>query len=596
MNTIGITFDANSSASAMSNGKLIAAISEERFNKIKNYVGYPKESVEFCLEALGGKVDKVLVPSVEADPILVLSHWTRRDVSERMEEQYKYWYPKIYEGKDLNYAEVFPESIDLDQYPGREFWEQIDLTASKEDRIKKFQELRKQLIAEHLSIPESSIVFVEHHLCHSMYAYYGSPIRNEPTLCFTADGFGDYHCATLRLIDEHGVSKTLLETDQALLGRLYRFTTLNLKMKPLEDEYKVMGLAPYASEYHWQHPYNIFREYMDVEGINFVVKNKPKDFFFDFGKKLNNFRFDAIAGGLQKYTEEMLVKWVTNAIEITGVRNVVFSGGVSMNVKAMLEISKIPTLEKLFVPPSGADESLCVGACYYEASQHMPSADITPVDDGYLGDSYTQEEIDNYLSDNKISDVYDIIEECPPNQVAELLDDGCVVSLFLGRMEFGARALGARSIVADPRSPDTIKRINRKIKNRDFWMPFAPVVLDERFDDYFYNEKNLHSPYMTIGFETKTLAQDHLKAAIHPADLSGRPQRLVRDRNPRYYDIIKSFEQRTGVGGLLNTSFNLHGLPIAMTPKDAFHVFDNSGLDAMLLEGTLVVKKGVLKK
>ena len=163
-------------------------------------------------------------------------------------------------------------------------------------------------------------------------------------------------------------------------------------------------------------------------------------------------------------------------------------------------------------------------------------------------------------------------------------------------MEFGARALGARSIVADPRSPDTIKRINRKIKNRDFWMPFAPVVLDERFDDYFYNEKNLHSPYMTIGFETKTLAQDHLKAAIHPADLSGRPQRLVRDRNPRYYDIIKSFEQRTGVGGLLNTSFNLHGLPIAMTPKDAFHVFDNSGLDAMLLEGTLVVKKGVLKK
>ena len=209
MKILGITLDANSSACAMIEGQLVAAISEERFNKVKNYVGYPRKAVEYCLEALGGTVDKVLLPSIEMDPLLVLTHWTRRDVEQRMREQNEYWYPKIYEDKDLNYLRVFPETADFEQYPGPHFWNQIDFGAPKEIRIKQFQGLRKQLVADHLGIELEQIEFKAYHLCHSSYAYYGSPVRNEPVLSFTADGFGDYWCASLRLFDGKGKSTLL---------------------------------------------------------------------------------------------------------------------------------------------------------------------------------------------------------------------------------------------------------------------------------------------------------------------------------------------------------------------------------------------------
>ena len=588
---LSITIDANSSACAMIDGEIVAAISEERFNKIKNYVGYPKQSVEHCFKALGGSVDKILLPSPESDPLLVLTHWTKRDVQERIDEQNKYWYPNLYENKNVHYLSVFPEKLNLQQYPGEKFWSQIDLKADVSTRIKQFKKLRKLMISEHLNVPVEKITFKQHHMCHSYYAYYASPIRNEPVLSFTADGFGDHWCATLRLFDENGKSKVLMQSDEALLGRLYRFVTLNLKMKPLEDEYKVMGLAPYASEYHWRKPYEVFKQLLEVDGYNIKLKNRPKDFFFYYQKKLESFRFDAIAGGLQKYLEDIVVQWVENAIEITGVKNVVFSGGVSMNVKAMMEVSKIKSLEKLHVPPSGADESLCIGAAYHEASKHLNSHDILPLKNAYLGVGYNADEIQKFIVDNLIDQHYNVTNNVSSDQIALELSQGSVIGLFTGKMEFGARALGARSIIADPRSVDTVKRINYKIKNRDFWMPFAPAVLQERVNDYFINEKNLVSSFMTIGFETTDLGKNTLKAAIHSADQTGRPQFVTKEYNSTYYNIIKSFEELTGVGALLNTSFNLHGLPIAMTPEDAMHVLDNSGLDALLIEGFLIKKK-----
>lgn len=592
MNILGITMDSNSSACAMKDGVVVAATSEERYNKIKNYIGYPKEAVEYCMEMLDRKVDKVLLPSPQLDPMMVLTHWTKRDVQERMREQHEYWHPKIYEGKaDLNYAEVFPESVDLDQYPGKDFWSSIDLSAPLDERIRKFRKLRKKMVAEHLGISEDIIKFKNHHLCHSYYAYYASPLRDKPVLSFTADGFGDLYNATLRSFDEKGKSKILMQTDKALLGRLYRFTTLNLKMKPLEDEYKVMGLAPYATEYHWRKPYEIFKELLEVDGINFKIKSMPRDFFFEYQKKLESCRFDAIAGGLQKYLEEMIVQWVSNSIDETGIEDVVFSGGVSMNVKAMMEVIKIPRLKSLHVPPSGADESLCIGACYHEASLSRKNQDIDPIVNGYLGKDYTKKQIEDFITREKLSHKYEVRKGAKSSDIAEMIEDGAVIALFLGRMEFGARALGARSIVADPRDLSTVKRINYKIKNRDFWMPFAPVVLEERFEDYFYNDKGTISPFMTIGFETREEGRTNLKAALHAADLTGRPQLIRRKDNQMYYDIIKSFEERTGTGALLNTSFNLHGLPIVMTPEDAIYVFENSGLDAVLLQDTLVVKR-----
>ena len=590
MNILSITLDANSSACAMKDGVVIAAISEERFNKVKNYVGYPKHAVEFCANALNNKIDKVLMPSIEMDPMLVMTHWTRRNVAERIEEQKRYWHPRFYGESTQTYTDVFPEYVDKEQYPGSEFWTKVDLSASAPKRAEQFRGMRRDLVANHLGVPSSIVEFVEHHLCHSNYAYFASPARGEKVLSFTADGFGDYYCATIRVFSEDGSSEILMQSSDAFLGRLYRYTTLNLGMKPLEDEYKVMGLAPYATEYHWRKPYEIFKELLEVDGINIRLKNKPDDFYYYYKDKLESCRFDAIAGGLQKFLEETIVEWVSNAIDETGIKTVVFSGGVSMNVKAMMEVSKISSLKKLYVPGSGADESLGIGAAYHETRKELGHGSTSPLTNMYLGTQYTQEDIDTFVKDKKLSDKYAVVEKASPATVASLISDGNVVAVFLGKMEFGARALGARSILADPRGIDTVKRINYKIKNRDFWMPFAPVVLRERVSDYFLNEKDLNSPFMTIGFETTDLGKRDLKAALHQADETGRPQMIERQNNPMYYDIVKSFEGITGVGALLNTSFNLHGLPIVRTPEDALFVLENSGLDALLLEGTLIRK------
>ena len=239
----------------------------------------------------------------------------------------------------------------------------------------------------------------------------------------------------------------------------------------------------------------------------------------------------------------------------------------------------------------GADESLCIGACYHDCSQHMRHRDIKPLKNAYLGDTYTNQQICDYIKSSGLEKNYSVSYDTKASDVAKLLEKGNVIAVFLENMEFGARALGSRSIIADPRRLDVVKVINYKIKNRDFWMPFAPVVLDRRFDDYFVNEKNIISPYMTVGFETKPLARTQLPAALHQADLTGRPQRIDYDTNPMYYSIIQEFEKLTGVGALLNTSFNLHGLPIVRTPEDAMHVMDNSHLDALLLNDILIKRK-----
>jgi carbamoyltransferase len=165
-----------------------------------------------------------------------------------------------------------------------------------------------------------------------------------------------------------------------------------------------------------------------------------------------------------------------------------------------------------------------------------------------------------------------------------------VVARLAGRMEYGARALGNRSILANPNNPDTVRVINEQMKNRDFWMPFAGTLLAERADDYLENPKHLPSPYMMLAFKTKPLAHKEMRAAMHPYDFTMRPQILEQNHNPAYYRLIKAFEKYTGIGGVLNTSFNLHGFPIVLGPSEAYHAFQNSGLQYLALENHLISK------
>lgn len=372
------------------------------------------------------------------------------------------------------------------------------------------------------------------------------------------------------------------------LARIYRYVTLILGMKPFEHEYKVMGLAPYAKDYIMEPAYKVFKETLVVDGIDFKWYNKPPDLYFYFREKLEGMRFDGIAAGLQKWVDELVVEWMTNILDHLEVDSLAYSGGLSMNVKTNQAIAGIPRLKNFFVPPSGGDESTAIGAAYSVCVERNIA--VNPLSHGYLGFSLPDDEVAALIEKYHIRNSYAVIENTSTDVIADLLVDNKVVARCVGPMEFGARALGNRSILCNPSNYDNIRLINEKIKFRDFWMPFTPSILDYRANDYLMNPKGIESPYMTIAFDTTPLGQEHLAAAIHPADFTVRPQMVTQEANPDYYGLIRDFEKKTGIGALLNTSFNLHGEPIVRNAEDAWHTFTNSGLDALLLNTTLIIK------
>jgi carbamoyltransferase len=262
-----------------------------------------------------------------------------------------------------------------------------------------------------------------------------------------------------------------------------------------------------------------------------------------------------------------------------------------MNVKLNKVIMELPEVEELFVFPSCGDETNAMGAAYNAYALNADYRSMQPLRDFYTGSEYIDEQINqsvkNYPFKNRISiQQTEGIEDA----VAELLAKGEVVARFKGREEFGARAMGNRSILADASRPEVVKIINDAIKSRDFWMPFAPSLLDRREADYFVNPKSVPAPYMIMGFDS-TDQVNEFRAACHPYDLTVRPQVVYRDWNPDYYHLLESFESITGRGILLNTSFNLHGYPIVSFPQDALQVLDESGLSWLAIGNFLLHKE-----
>lgn len=263
-----------------------------------------------------------------------------------------------------------------------------------------------------------------------------------------------------------------------------------------------------------------------------------------------------------------------------------------MNVKFNKAIMELPQVDDLFVFPSCGDETNIFGASWMIAADKQGHETIQPVKEFYFGRSFddrtVKAEIDRYTF---ARDVSVTLEDDIEQRVAELLAKGEVVARFCGREEFGARALGNRSILADPSNNDVIKIINSMIKSRDFWMPFATSMTDKQASRCLVNPKGISSPYMILTFDTTDCIND-LKAGAHPYDLTVRPQVVEREWNPRYYRLIEEFARISGKnGGVLNTSFNLHGHPLVSAPRDALEVFDRSGLKHLAIESYLLSKK-----
>lgn len=594
---LGIHDGHDSSAAVLVNGVIVAAAQEERYSGLKVDCGFPRLAIQAVLHQAGlsiKDVDHVAVSTERPNPLVMkLKREANFSVDDYIYEQHAFWKPLRYAGETVDYWKLFKDREDFtfdDSYQLDDYLS-YHLTPEQRDRA---ASIRLDNIADLLGTDRAKVRAITHENCHIAYAYFASPLRGE-VLSLTCESMGDHSNATVARISEKGL--TFLDTTtENYLARLYRYITLLLGLKPVHHEYKVMGLAPYANEYEQAKSYKIFSDLQRVDGIKLRLGTKPSDMFFHYQEALSGHRFDGIAGALQTYTEDVLCKWLTNCVHETGLSRVVFSGGVAQNIKACRAMAQLDAVEDFFVSPAAGDTSISIGACYWAYWQNQLScggdvSKILPLDNIYLGSEFSDSEGKAYLAEVRAGEKYDIVENASPDRIAALLANGDILARCSGRMEFGMRALGNRSILADPRRHDTVRKINTAIKFRDFWMPFTPSVLAERADDYLYNPKGLRSPYMAMAFDSTEMGRRDLVAALHPADFTGRPQLLEQRRNPGYHALISAFEKITGVGAVLNTSFNLHGHPIVLGPKEAYFTLENSDLDGIILGDTLVQRR-----
>lgn len=591
---LGVQEAHDASTCVMIGGRVVAAAQEERFTGLKGDYGLPVQAITACLRKAAleaGDIDEVVLASHAWNPVLTkIKRNANFSVDDWVKEQREYWYPTLFEGKRVRYYDLFRDRPDFkydERYPTGGL---LDGYMDPEE-MEQMAPVRRETVAEFLGIDASKVRTVTHEDCHAYYAYFGSPMRGE-VLCLTAEGLGDYSNGTVSRFNEDG-RKEFAHTRENHLGHIYQYITLLLGMKPAQHEYKVMGLAPYANEHEVEKSYRVFERVLKVDGLNIVFDRQPRDLYFHFREALEGHRFDGIAGAVQKFLEDVLTTWVRAAVKETGLSRIVMAGGVAQNVKAMMQLVQLPEVEDLFVCPAAGDTSLPIGACYLAMHEYIVANDLStdllePLSHVYLGPDFSEDDHEEAIRESGATKRYFVSPEMTADGVAAILATGKIIARCAGNMEFGMRALGNRSIMADPRNPETVRRINSAIKFRDFWMPFTPTLLAERAADYLENPKGVSSPFMTMAFETRPQAHRELPAALHPADLTVRPQILDRSANPEYYDIIKAFEKRTGVGGILNTSFNLHGAPIVLGPREALNTMDDSELDGVLLGNRLV--------
>lgn len=592
---LGINVSHGASAALMINGKIIKAYQEERFNKIKNFCGYPKQSIEACLKFISQKKKKIncagfstynntpLPYKYPLEHLLSISEWTNY--------YGKDYHQKLFSRKMVeNYFKFLEKKLKkkkLDLYLD---YSKID--KKNHNNSKLFREIQKQYLLKQSKGMIQRVEFIDHHTCHAYYATYSPKIKESKLAVVTLDSEGDEYNQTLWIYDKNNKVKLkkILASKECDLARIYKFVTLILKMKPNEHEFKVMGLAPYAKKkYSEEIVKNVFSKLLKIKNCKIIHNKRPKDLFGYLTKSLGPYRFDNIAAATQDYIEQMSKKLFLNIYKKYKIKNYSLSGGVSMNIKMNKVLSELKFLKKLYVSPTGTDESLSIGACYYLSRQKK----TFPISNIYLGQELDSNKINLKYLHKFLSKKKYFIEKSKCLKIAKLLSNGEIIAVARDCEEFGARALGNRSILANPSKDGVIQEINEMIKNRDFWMPFALTILKKHHKKYIKNSKNLDSDYMTLGFDVNKSKFDKLKNGTHQYDKSVRPQILSYESNPNFYNIIEKFYKITNIPAVLNTSLNLHGMPISSTLSDVFHTYENSSLKFLLINDEYLIKKKI---
>ena len=581
MNILGVSFDYHESAAALLvDGEIISAAAEERFSRKKNDSSLPIKSIQFCCEHANispSKIDHVV----------------------------------FYECTPLKLSRIIKSELKLGNFSGIK--SAIDYWIENE----KF--FPKKRLADALNIPFSRIKSIKHHQAHAGSAFYGSPFHEATVV--TLDGVGELETLTVSKADKTGIKQLYSCQLPDSLGLFYSAITAFLGFKVNEEEYKVMGMSGFGDPTYYEKLKNLFllhddgtfsldRSYFDFSPsaqtsythklIELIGDPRIPEtpFFLDKQtaiEKKNNIRFADIASSAQKITEEVIFHVVKVATKRVGYPDVCLAGGVALNSLANGKL-KQNLKGELYVQPASGDSGGSLGAAYYYYHSVLGHKNRMPMTNAYLGKSYNDQDIKVAINKSYTK----CFEHIPCStdlvkKVSSLLKNGAVVGWFQGRSEFGPRALGSRSILANPLLPDMQNRVNKKIKFREPFRPFAPAICEESAGDIFELPsstlgKYSPEPYMRAICKVKPKFQSILPSITH-VDGTARVQLVSKNENQLFYSLLKHFSIEAGYPILLNTSFNLRGEPIVETPLNAIRTFEWSGMDYLVIGNYIITKE-----
>ncbi len=586
---LGISaFYHDSAAALVVDGEIVAAAQEERFSRKKHDYRFPVSAIDYCLEEAGlepGQLD----------------------------------YVGFYDKPFLKFDRLLETYVSYAPVGFRSFLKAMPLWMNQKLHLPR--EMKKGLRGAY----NKRFVFTEHHESHAASAFFPSPFEEAAIL--TVDGVGEWATVTFGSGQGNRIELTHELDFPHSLGLLYSAFTYYTGFRVNSGEYKLMGLAPYGEPIYVD---RILEHLIDLKDDGSFVMDQS---YFNYcqGLTMTSRKFDDlfegpprrpetpisqremdIAASIQKVTEQAMLKMADFVHEKTGMSNLCLAGGVALNCVANGRILREGPFENVWIQPAAGDAGGALGTALFIWHQLLDNErSVQPTDSqtaSLLGPSYTDKEVTDYL--DSVGAVYELYEddESLVGAVSELMATENVIGWVQGRMEFGPRALGGRSILGDARSPEMQSVMNLKIKFRESFRPFAPAVLRERVDEYFETRADEDSPYMLLVApvrEAKRLPTNGHKAsgldklkiqrsevpAITHVDYSARVQTVDPDRHGRYYKLIKAFEEKTGCGVIINTSFNVRGEPIVRTPEEAYRCFMMTGMDVLVLERVVLVKK-----
>jgi carbamoyltransferase len=596
-------YHGDASAAIIKDGRIVAAVEEERFNRVKHCAGFPVESIRFCLQAAGIRLDDVAHIGISRNPSANL-HKKVLFAATRAAKQ-------ATAAGSLRRETITVDVVNEDagQIPGHNGnGRSFGVVGQIKNRLANAAKVRdvKTQLAKVFNIPKKTLQAqfhnIEHHRAHLASSFYVSPFDCAALL--SIDGFGDF-VSTMWAIGEGNSIDVLGQVEfPHSTGIVYTATTQFLGFLHYGDEGKVMGLAPYGqprfinefrdiirTEERGQFRLNLSYFRHHAEGVEMtwddgspVIGRIYSDQFVDTfgperqpGSRITN-RDRDIAASLQLRLEEVGFHILNHLHERTGLTDLGLSGGVAYNSVMNGKILLNTPFRRVFIQPAAGDSGTALGACYqiHNGLLGRPRREIML--DAYTGPEFSNEEIRSELERSALS--FEVLDDASlTKRAAEDIDRGLVVGWFQGRMEFGPRALGNRSIVVDPRRADMKNTLNDRIKKREPFRPFAPSVLEERTGDYF--EQSHPAPTMLMVYQIRPHKRREISAVTH-VDGSGRLQTVSREMNHRYYQLISDFEKLTGVPVLLNTSFN-ENEPIVCTPRDAIDCFRKTLIDVLYL-------------